>query len=260
MKQQRVAIVTGGSRGIGAACAVRLARAGCAVAVNFVQSAGTADDVVAAIEAAGGQAITVKADVSDVAQARGLVAEVTERLGPPLVVVNNAGTQRARALISQPVEDLDAMIDLNLRGAWAVTQAALPAMYDAGWGRVVFVSSVTATGGGPGDTAYSATKAALLGMSNSLAQEVARRGITSNAVLPGTISTDLAAHVDPTVLERNVASLAARRPGQPEEVAAAVTFLCSEEASYVNGAELAVHGGGWLSAPPVAAPSTTGAP
>lgn len=248
--QQRVAIVTGGSRGIGAACALRLAGAGCAVAVNFMHSPGAADDVVAAIEAQGGRAVALKADVSDVAQVPGLVAEVTERLGPPLIVVNNAGLQRARALISQPVDDLDAMIDLNLRGAWAVTQAALPAMYDASWGRIVFISSVTATGGGPGDSGYAATKAALVGMSNSLAQEVAPRRITSNAVLPGTISTDLAAHVDAAVLERNVAALAARRAGTPREVAAAVTFLCSDEASYVNGAQLAVHGGGWLSAPP----------
>lgn len=247
-----VAIVTGGSRGIGAACAIRLAVQGCRVAVNYARSRSAADEVVRRIRTMGGEAVAIRADVSRLGSATALADEVTERLGPPLVVVNNAGVQRSRAMIRQTPEALEEMVTTNIYGSWGVTRAALPHMYEAGWGRVVFVSSVLGATGGPGDTGYSATKAALLGMSKSLAFEVARRGITSNAVLPGTILTDLATEADPAVLDANIASLAARRGGAPEEVAAVVAFLCSAEASYVNGAEVAVHGGGWVSLPPTA--------
>ncbi|MFE7393124.1 SDR family NAD(P)-dependent oxidoreductase [Streptomyces sp. NPDC057582] len=250
--QRPVAIVTGGSRGIGAACAIRLAAQGCRVAVNYARSRPAADEVVRRIRGKGGEAVAVRADVSRLGAATALVDEVTELLGPPMVVVNNAGVQRSRAMIRQEPEALEEMLTTNVHGSWAVTRAALPHMYEAGWGRVVFVSSVLGATGGPGDTGYSASKAALLGMSKSLAFEVARRGITSNAVLPGTILTDLATEVEPAVLDANIASLAARRGGEPEEVAAVVAFLCSAEASYVNGAEVAVHGGGWVSLPPTA--------
>ncbi|MGW6456135.1 SDR family NAD(P)-dependent oxidoreductase [Streptomyces sp. NPDC055078] len=248
--ERPVALVTGGSRGIGAACAVRLAARGCRVAVNYARSKPDADSVVRHIRAAGGEAVAVRADVALHGAATGLVDEVTERLGPPLVVVNNAGVQRSRAMIRQDAETFEEMLSTNVQGPWAVTRAALPSMYEAGWGRVVFMSSVLGATGGPGDTGYSASKAALLGMSRSLALEVAHRGITSNAVLPGTILTDLATSVSPAVLEANIASLAARRGGAPEEVAAVVAFLCSADASYVNGAEVAVHGGGWVTLPP----------
>lgn len=245
-----VAIVTGGSRGIGAACAVRLAASGRRVAVNYARSRSAADRVVERIRDFGGVAVAVRADISRHTEATALVEEVSELLGPPLVVVNNAGVQRSRAMIRQEADTLEEMLATNVRGAWAVTRAALPGMYEAGWGRVVFMSSVLGATGGPGDTGYSASKAALLGMSKSLAFEVARRGITSNAVLPGTILTDLATGVDSAVLEANIASLTARRGGDPDEVAAVVAFLCSADASYVNGAEVAVHGGGWTSLPP----------
>lgn len=247
---ERVALVTGASRGIGAACAARLAADGFAVAVNYSRSASEAHEVVARIEADGGRAAAFPADIADPSAASSLLERVAQWLQPPLVVVNNAGVQRSRAMISQPVDDFDATVALNLRGSWVLTQAALPAMYDAGWGRVVFVSSVLAASGGPGDTAYSATKAATVAVAKSLAQEVSWRGITANAVLPGTISTDLLSTVDAEVLERNIAGLVARRPGSADEVANVVAFLSSDDASYVNGAEVVVHGGGWLTAPP----------
>jgi 3-oxoacyl-[acyl-carrier protein] reductase len=249
MTAPAVALVTGASRGIGAACAARLAAQGCRVAVHYGSSRDEASDVVARIEAAGGTATAVQADLADSDAAQRLVAETEALLGPPTIVVNNAGQQVSRALISQPDEDFARMLEVNLVAARAVTRTALPHMYAAGWGRVIFVSSVLGATGGPGDTGYAATKAALLAMSKSLAQEVARRGITSNAVLPGTILTDLAAHVDPAVLAGNIALLAGRRGGTPDEVAAVVGFLASSDASYVNGAEIAVHGGGWLTVP-----------
>lgn len=246
----RVAIVTGSSRGIGAACARRLADDGCAVAVNYSRSAGSAEELVAEIRDHGGVAHAFRADLSHAGAANDLVDEVASRLGPPLVLVNNAGIQVSGSMARLADDDLHAMWQTNVRGAWSVTRSCLPRMYAEGWGRVVFVSSVLGASGGPGDAGYSGTKAALLGLSKSLAQEAARKGVTSNSVLPGTIDTDLASRVAPDVLEANIALTAPQRAGRPEEVAAVVGFLCSEEASYVSGAEIAVHGGGWLTLPP----------
>ncbi|MFZ2176127.1 MAG: 3-oxoacyl-ACP reductase family protein [Rhodococcus sp. (in: high G+C Gram-positive bacteria)] len=248
--QERVALVTGASRGIGAASALRLAAQGYSVAVNFARSKPHADAVVKQIIADGGRAVAIQADVSVEGAGEELVRETHSRLGPPLVVVNNAGVQRSRAMIKQTLDEFDQMLSTNIRGAWSVTRAALPHMYDSGWGRVVFISSVLGATGGPGDSGYGASKAALLAMSKSLAFEVSRRNITSNAVLPGTILTDIVKDVDPDVLDANIASIAARRGGKPEEVAAVVAFLCSEDASYVSGAEVVVHGGGWVTLPP----------
>ena len=248
--QERVALVTGASRGIGAASALRLAAQGYSVAVNFTRSKPDAEAIVKQIVANGGRAVAIQADVSEEGAGEGLVRETDSRLGPPLVVVNNAGVQRSRAMIKQTPDEFDQMLDTNVRGAWSVTRAALAHMYDAHWGRVVFISSVLGATGGPGDSGYGASKAALLAMSKSLAFEVSRRNITSNAVLPGTILTDIVKDVDPDVLDANIAAIAARRGGEPEEVAAVVGFLCSEDASYVSGAEVAVHGGGWVTLPP----------
>ena len=246
----RVALVTGASRGIGAACARRLAADGYAVAVNYVRSSAGAESLVEEIRDSGGVAASVQGDVADPTTAAALPGLVAELLGPPVVLVNNAGIQRSRAMTKLDPDDWSAMWQTNVLGAWSVTRAALPHMYDAGWGRVVFISSVLGATGGPGDTGYGSTKAALLGMSRSLAQEAARRGVTSNAVLPGTISTDLASHVSPEVLAANIAMTAPQRAGRPDEVAAVVGFLCSEDASYVSGADVTVHGGGWLTLPP----------
>ncbi|OYD61428.1 SDR family NAD(P)-dependent oxidoreductase [Rhodococcus sp. OK302] len=248
--KEGVALVTGASRGIGAASALRLAAQGYSVAVNFARSKSDADAVVKQIIANGGTAVAIQADISVEGAGEELVRETDRRLGPPLVVVNNAGVQRSRAMIKQSLEEFDQMLSTNIRGTWSVTRAALPYMYDASWGRVVFISSVLGATGGPGDSGYGASKAALLAMSKSLAFEVSRRNITSNAVLPGTILTDIVSDVDPDVLEANIASIASRRGGEPEEVAAVVGFLCSDDASYVSGAEIVVHGGGWVNLPP----------
>jgi NAD(P)-dependent dehydrogenase (short-subunit alcohol dehydrogenase family) len=245
-----VALVTGASRGIGAATARRLASDGYAVAVGFSSAEERAAEVVGKIRADGGVAESFRVDLSEPEAAAELPELVTSALGPPLVVVNNAGVQRSGSMRRMSDSDWELMWSTNVRGAWSVTRSALPAMYAEGWGRVVFVSSVLGATGGPGDTAYSSTKAALLGMSKSLALEAAPRGVTSNAVLPGTIETDLVGQVDPEVLRMNIAMTAQGRPGRPEEVAAAIAFLCSSEASYVSGAEISVHGGGWLTLPP----------
>ncbi|MFF5988392.1 SDR family NAD(P)-dependent oxidoreductase [Prauserella flavalba] len=246
----KVALVTGASRGIGAACAQRLAADGFAVAVSFHSAHDRAAEVVDRIRAVGGVAELFQGDVSDPAVAAELPRRVADSLGAPGVLVNNAGLQISRSMRRVADDDWRRMWNTNVQGAWFTTRAVLPYLYEAKWGRVVFVSSVLGATGGPGDTAYASTKAALLGMSKSLAMEAARRGVTSNAVLPGTIDTDLSAHVAPEVLQANIAMTAPKRAGRPEEVAAVVGFLCSSDASYVSGAEISVHGGGWLTLPP----------
>ncbi|MFC9556156.1 SDR family oxidoreductase [Rhodococcus sp. NPDC056960] len=241
--QQRVAVVTGGGRGIGAAISRRLAADGFAVAVNYSSSAADAQDVVDKIVAGGGRAAAIRADVSDAAQAEKLIASATAELGAPTVLVNNAGMNIAGAARKQSPGDWDRVIGVNLSGAFYTTHAALPAMYDSGWGRVVFVSSPS--GGrrpSPGMSAYSAAKAGLVGMTRSMALEVARRGITVNTVMPGFVETDIIASGG----ENAVETLAAHWPRIPaESIASTVSFLVSEDGGHVSGEEVGV----WLGGP-----------
>lgn len=194
MDSPKVALVTGGGRGIGAAISRRLAADGFAVAVNYSRSARDAEEVVAKIVADGGRAVAIRADISQAAEAERLIADTTVQLGAPTVVVNNAGMNKAGAARKQSPEDFDEVIAVNLNGAFYCTHFALPEMYESGWGRVIFVNSPS--GGrrpSPGMSAYSAAKAGLVGMAKSMALEVARRGITVNCVMPGFVATDIVA-------------------------------------------------------------------
>ncbi|WP_245404198.1 SDR family NAD(P)-dependent oxidoreductase [Gordonia sp. 'Campus'] len=242
-RAERVAVVTGGGRGIGAAISRRLAAEGHAVAVNYASGAAAAQEVAGEIVAAGGRAVAIRADVSDAAQAEKLIAEAARVLGPPTVLVNNAGMNLAASARKQSPHEWDRVIGVNLSGAFYCAHAALPAMYDAGWGRVVFLSSPS--GGrrpSPGMSAYSAAKAGLVGMTRSLAQEVARRGITVNAVMPGFVETDIIASGG----ENAAANLAAHWPRIPaESIAATISFLVGEDGRHVSGEEVGV----WLGGP-----------
>jgi 3-oxoacyl-[acyl-carrier protein] reductase len=233
------ALVTGGSRGIGAAIALALAADGWPVGINYRSDSGAAESVAAAVEAAGGSAATVQADVSDAAAAAPMFEALEQRFGPVLVLVNNAGV-RADGLSPQlSDEDWTSVIDTNLSAAFYTTRRALGPMLRARFGRIVNVASVVGPRANAGQSNYAASKAGLIGFTKTVAAEVARRGVTVNAVAPGFVETELTADVPAEVLS----AVPARRPGTPQEVAACVRFLAGEEAGYVTGTTLTVDGG-----------------
>jgi 3-oxoacyl-[acyl-carrier protein] reductase len=235
---QATALVTGASKGIGAAIARALAQDGWAVAVNYRSDQKGADATVAAIEAAGGRAIALHGDVSN-GTGEELVARAEAELGPVLALVNNAGV-RADGLALQLDDDAwSSVIDTNLTAAFRMTRRALRGMIRARYGRVVNVASVVGPRANAGQANYAAAKAGMIGMTKTIAAEVARRGVTVNAVAPGFIETDMTKDLPADVLR----AVPARRPGTPDEVGAAVRFLASDAAGYVTGTTLFVDGG-----------------
>ncbi|MYV97789.1 3-oxoacyl-ACP reductase FabG [Streptomyces sp. SID3343] len=245
---RRVAVVTGAARGIGAATALRLARDGFAVAVLDLDEAACAATVTA-IEKAGGRALAVGVDVVDPARVESAVARVAAELGPPAVLVNNAGVTRDNLLFKMDEADWDAVIGVHLRGAFLMTRAAQAHMTKAGWGRVVNLSSVAALGN-RGQANYSAAKAGLQGFTKTLAIELGKFGVTANAVAPGFIVTEMTAATAERLgvpFEEFKAQRAAVTPvprvGEPDDIAHAVSFFASEGAGFVTGQVLYVAGG-----------------
>jgi 3-oxoacyl-[acyl-carrier protein] reductase len=238
-----VGLVTGASRAIGRATAIALARSGIAVAVGYRSDPDGAEEVVAKAEAEGAIAMAVSVDVADERSVDAAFGEIEARLGAPRVLVNNAGVSKDGLAVRYPMESWDSTIDTNLRGAFLCSRRALRAMMKARWGRIVNVSSAAALRGNAGQTAYSASKAGLLGMTRSLAREVASRGITVNAVCPGFVESKITAVAGDEIRERYVEMTPAGRYGSPEEIAAVIAFLAGPEASYVTGAVISVDGG-----------------
>ncbi len=236
-----VMLVSGGSRGIGAATAHALAADGWAVALTYRANAGAADEVVAAIEAAGGRAAALPLDVTDADAAASVVEHASETLGGPVLgLVNNAGVRADDLAVSLEDEAWATVLDTNLTGAFRLTRSALRGMIRARFGRIVNIASVVGPRANAGQANYAAAKAGLIGFTKTAATEVARRGVTINAVAPGFVRTDM---TDGVLDDAVLAAIPARRAGEPHEVAACVRFLASDSAGYVTGSTLFVDGG-----------------
>ncbi|MFQ5554945.1 MAG: 3-oxoacyl-[acyl-carrier-protein] reductase [Acidimicrobiia bacterium] len=239
----RVALVTGGSRGIGRSIALRLAEQGHRVAVNYAHRSDAAEEVAKLIADAGGQALTVKADVGDADQVANMLATVTDAFGPVEVLVNNAGVTRDTLLLRMSVDAWDDVMTTNLRSVYLCSKGALRGMLRARWGRIISIGSVSGIAGNPGQTNYAATKAGIIGFTKSLAKEVGSRGITVNAVAPGFIETELTAVLGDDATAAAVGNISLGRLGRPEDVASAVGYLASDDAAYVTGHTIVVDGG-----------------
>jgi 3-oxoacyl-[acyl-carrier protein] reductase len=243
MTTRRTALVTGASRGIGRAAAIALGAAGFAVGVNYRAQEDAAQEVVRTIRAADGEATAIQADVSKREEVEALFRQVGEQLGPPAVLVNNAGITRDTLLLRLSEDDWDAVLDTNLRGAYLCTKVALRSMLKARWGRIINVSSVVGLTGNPGQANYAAAKAGLIGFTRSVAREVANRSITVNALAPGYITTDITHDLPEELKARILEMIPAGRFGTPEDVADAAVFLASDAARYITGQVLNVDGG-----------------
>ena len=237
------ALVTGGSRGIGRATALELARAGADVAISFRSRKEDADSVCNSIRQEGSEGFAIEGDMADAAVPSRLVEEVLRRFGRLDILVNNAGITRDNLLMRMSEADWDAVMGVNLRGPFLLCKAALKPMLKQRYGRIVNVASLAGLAGNPGQANYSAAKAGLIALTRSLAREVGSRNITVNAVAPGFIETEILTGLPPEVLERAKQAAAIPRLGTPEEVAVAIRFLVSREASYITGAVLGIDGG-----------------
>lgn len=241
----KIALVTGASQGIGEAIAKQLAAQGATV-VCAARTLNKLQEVADAIAAAGGKADVVAADLSDTASVKAAVAAVVERHGAIHILVNNAGITRDKLLVMMKEEDWDAVIDTNLKGAWTAIQAATKPMMKQRWGRIINIASVVGQMGNAGQTNYVAAKAGLLGLTKSVARELASRNVTANAVTPGYIETAMTAGLSDDVKAEFTKQIPLGRMGSAADIAAAVAYLASEEASYVTGQVLGVNGGMYM--------------
>lgn len=240
---KKIALVTGSSRGLGRAMALKLAQDSYAVAVHYGRGQAQAEAVAEEIRAAGGQAQVFGADLSDPASAGSLIETVIKEMGGLDVLVNNAGITRDGLTVRMKDEDWNAVLDTNLSSAFAASRAAIKHMMRARTGRIINITSVVALSGNPGQANYVAAKAGLIGLTKALAKEYGGRGITVNAVAPGFIESDMTAELSSDLRAEYEKNIPLGRMGQPEEVAALVAFLASDAAGYISGQIIGVDGG-----------------
>jgi 3-oxoacyl-[acyl-carrier protein] reductase len=241
----RTAFVTGASRGIGKAIALRLCRSGLSIVVASPEVENN-EKVASEIRAAGGTAMTLDFDVTSLDSIKQGVAAAVKEFGKIEVLVNNAGITRDGLALRMKPEDWRLVLEINLNGAFFTTQQVLPGMLRERWGRIINIASVVGQMGNAGQANYVTSKAGLIGLTKALAQEVGSRNITVNAVAPGYIETDMTAKLPQEVKDRMLAAVALRRPGQPEDVANAVSFLASDDAAYITGHVVNVNGGMYM--------------
>jgi 3-oxoacyl-[acyl-carrier protein] reductase len=239
----KLALITGSSQGIGRATAIRLAQSGADIVLNYRSNANAAAEVKAHIEDMGRRCIAIQADVSQEEDVSRLFAGATEALGPIAILVNNAGTTRDKLIIQMSLADFEHVLNTNLRSTFLCTKAALRGMIRARWGRIVNISSPAGLLGNAGQANYSASKAAIVAFTISTAREMASRNITANAIAPGFIPTELTSTLTEEQRKFLLDVTPLGRFGTPEEIAAAINFLCSPEASYITGQILGVDGG-----------------
>ncbi len=241
--ENKVAIVTGGSRGIGRAIALELAARGAAVLVNYNKSPESADEVVKMIEDSGGKGATFQADVSDFKQAEGLVKFAVEKFGDLSILVNNAGITKDTVIMMMSEADWDAVINTNLKSTFNCSKAAVKHMMRKRTGRIINMASVAGQMGNPGQTNYSASKGGQIAFTKSLAREVAARNITVNAIAPGFVDTEILKAMPPETLQAALKLVPLARLAKPEEIAYAAAFLASDQAAFITGQVLGVDGG-----------------
>ena len=239
----RAALITGSSRGIGRAIALHLARQGASIAVNYLQNEEAAKQVQETIRSYEGQAVLVQGDISVPEQAERVVDVAQEAFGRLDILVNNAGFNRDTLLLRMSVKDWDEVMAINLRGAFLCTKATMRYMLRQRWGRIINIGSVAGIAGNAGQANYAAAKAGLTGFTKAVAREMGSRGITANVVAPGLVKTELTKDIPPEMIDLAMQRIFVGRLGTPEDIAACVAFLASEEASYISGQVLPVDGG-----------------
>jgi 3-oxoacyl-[acyl-carrier protein] reductase len=239
----RAALVTGGSRGIGRAIALRLAAEGARVAVNYRSDEAGAAETLRGVESCGSSGIVVQGDVGDATDAQRMVASTVDAFGGIHILINNAGVSADMLTMRLSEDDWDRVLDTDLKGAFLTTRSALRPMLRQRWGRIINVASVVAFTGNAGQASYAAAKAGLVGFSKSVAREVATRNITVNVVAPGLIDTDMTEKLSDEIRAWMLAQVPMGRPGSPEDVASAVAYLASDEAAYMTGQTIKVDGG-----------------
>ena len=239
----RIALVTGGSRGIGRAIALRLARDGARVAINYIRHADSADEVVKSITKLGSSAVSVQADVTKSEEVKAMFQRLRESWGPPEILVNNAGIIRDSLLARMSEEDWDAVVNIHLRATFLCTRLAVRDMVRNRWGRIINIGSVVGIGGNIGQSNYSAAKAGVIGFTRSIAKEVATRNITVNYVAPGYVTTDIVEDLTPELKEKILQRVPMGRFGRADEIADLVGYVASDSASYITGQVIAIDGG-----------------